>query len=101
MRRKEELAQLKHQSAVAEVANCSAFRDAFARLKRNVDINKFKIGDLDKLIFEGVTIPEVGNFDIKSDIFSDGSLTSRSRIYQQQTEGQKYKVRLAQFFREF
>ena len=43
----------------------------------------------------------MGNFDIKSDIFSDGTLTSRSRVYQQQAEGQKYRVRLAQFFREF
>ena len=50
---------------------------------------------------DGVTLLDVGNFDIKSDVFSDGSLTMRSRVYQQQTETQKYKTRLVQFFREF
>jgi hypothetical protein len=43
----------------------------------------------------------VGNFDIRSEVFSEGTLTARSRVYQQQTEGQRYKIRLAQFFREF
>ncbi len=46
-------------------------------------------------------IPDVGNFDIKSDVLSENTLNSRSKVYQQQTEGQKYKTRLVQFFREF
>lgn len=86
---------------MAEVANCTAFRDAINRLKRNVDLNRFKLGEAEKLIFEGVTFPDVGNFDIKSDVFSEGTLASRSRVFQQQTDGQKYKTRLVQFFREF
>lgn len=50
---------------------------------------------------DGVILADFGNFDIKSDVISDGSLTMRSRVYQQQTETQKYKARLVQFFREF
>lgn len=100
LKRKEDLITLKHNSAVAEVANCTAFRDAINRLKRNVDLNRFKLAETEKLIFEGVTFPDVGNFDIKSDVFSEGTLTSRSRVFQQQTEGQRYKTRLVQFFRE-
>lgn len=50
---------------------------------------------------DGVILADFGNFDIKSDVISDGSLTMRSRVYQQQTETQKYKARLGQFFREF
>lgn len=48
-----------------------------------------------------MSIPEVGNFDIKSDVFSESLLASRSRVYQQQPEGLRYKTRLVQFFREF
>jgi hypothetical protein len=35
LKRKEDLISLKHNSAVAEVALSSAFRDALNRLKRN------------------------------------------------------------------
>jgi hypothetical protein len=101
LKRKEDLIALKHESAVAEVAISTAFRDALNRLKKNVELNRYKLGEAEKFIFEGVTIPEVGNFDIKSDVFSEGMLSSRSRVYQQQTEAQKFKIRLAQFFREF
>jgi len=90
---------LKHNSAVAEVAISTAFRDALARVRRNVELNRFKFGEGERFIFEGVVLPEVGNFDIKSDTFSEGILYSRSRVLQQQTETQRYKTRLVQFFR--
>lgn len=77
------------------------FRDAINRIKKNLEMNRYKLGDSEKLILDGVTLVDIGNFDIKSDVFSDGSLTTRSRVYQQQTETLKYKTRLVQFFREF
>lgn len=101
LKRKEELIALKHNSAVAEVAISTAFRDAVNRLKRNAELNRYKIADAEKIIFEGVAFPEVGSFDIKAEVFSEATLSSRSRVYQQQPEGQRYKTRLVQFFREF
>ena len=50
---------------------------------------------------EGFVIPDIGNYDIKSDAFSESNLTSRSRAYHQMPEQSKYKTRLVQFFREF
>lgn len=44
LKRKEDLIALKHNSAVAEVAISTAFRDALNRLKRNVELNRYKIG---------------------------------------------------------
>lgn len=70
-------------------------------MKRNIDTNKYKLGENERLIFEGVNIPiDVGNFDIKADVFSEKTMGSRSRVYQQQTDGQKYKTKLVQLFRE-
>ena len=48
---------------------------------------------------DGVVIPEIGSFDIKSDVFSEHSLSSRSRVYQQMPELSKNKTKLVQFFR--
>ena len=50
---------------------------------------------------DGVIIPDVGSFDVKSDVFSENSLSSRSRVYQQMPEVAKNKAKLVQFFREF
>ena len=49
---------------------------------------------------EGVTIPDVGSFDVKVDAFTDNSLMSRSRSYQQMPEGSKNKAKIVQFVRE-
>ena len=50
---------------------------------------------------DGVVIPDLASLDIKADIFAEGALASRSRVFQQQTEQAKLKTRLVQFFREF
>ena len=46
-------------------------------------MNKYKMGEAEKVIMEGVVIPEIGSFDIKADVFSENTLASRSRSYQQ------------------
>jgi hypothetical protein len=50
---------------------------------------------------DGVVIPDLTSLDIKADIFAEGTMTSRSRVFQQQAEQVKLKTRLVQFFREF
>jgi hypothetical protein len=105
IRRKEELIALKHNSAVAELAVSTVYRDAFARLKRNVELNRYKVAESERLIFDGVNIPEVaevGNIDIRAETFTSGAgLANRSRVLQQMPDLQKYRVKLVQFFREF
>jgi chromosome segregation ATPase len=76
---KEELINLKHESAVAEVANCIALNEALSRIRKNIEVNRYKLGEAERLIMEGVNIPEVGNFNIKIDAFSEKTLSSRSR----------------------
>ena len=83
LKRKEDIISLKHQTALAEVANSTALRDALNTIKRNMENNRFKIGDAEKIIFNGVTFPDVGSLDIKADSFSESNLASRSRVLQQ------------------
>jgi hypothetical protein len=54
---------------------------------------------LERVIFEGVNIPELGNFDIKADILAKDGAASRTKGYQNQTQTQKYKTQLIQLFR--
>jgi alpha-glucuronidase len=44
-------------------------------------MNKSRIGDLDRIILEGVTIPEVGGFEIKADTLTKDGAQSRSKTY--------------------
>lgn len=55
------------------------------------------MGETERLVMEGVVLPDVGSLDIKIDVLGEGAL-SRSR-YQQQSETSKYKSRLVQLFR--
>lgn len=55
---------------MAEVATSNALREAMNRIKRNIDTNKSRIGDLERVIMEGVVIPDVGSFDIKADLLT-------------------------------
>jgi hypothetical protein len=42
---------------LAEVAACNAFKDSIVKLKKNLEINRIRIGELDKVILNGVSIP--------------------------------------------
>lgn len=101
LKSKEELIVLKHNAALAELAVSAAFRDAFSRIRRNIEAQRYKLGDAEKIVMEGVVVPDLASLDIKADIFSEGALASRSRVFQQQTEQVRLKTRLVQFFREF
>ena len=66
-----------------------------------MELNRYKLGEAEKLIMDGVVIPEVGYFDIKVDALNEKTLASRSKVLQQQTDGSKYRTRIIQMFREF
>lgn len=71
------------------------------RIRRNIETNRSRIGDLERVILEGVNLPEVGSFDIKADILTKEGASSRSKGYQNLSQNQKYKAQLIQLFREF
>ena len=83
LKRKDDLIDLKHNSAIAEVTNCSQLKEALNKIKKNIEVNRYKLGETERIIMEGVVIPEVGNFDIKADAFNENTLSSRSRVHQQ------------------
>lgn len=66
---------------MAEVAASNAIRESINRLKKNLETNRSRIGDLDRIILDGVSIPEVGGFEIKADTLTKDGAQSRSRTY--------------------
>ena len=82
------------------MAASNALRESMNKLRRNVDSNKSKVGDLDRIIFEGVVLPEIGSFDIKADALTREGAMSRSSGYQNLPQGQKLKTQVIQLFRE-
>ena len=101
LKRKEDIISLEHQTALAEVANSTALRDTLNAIKKNIEANRFKIGEAERLILNGVTFPEVGSFAIKADTFSENNLASRSRVSQQMPESVSNRTKLVQLFRQF
>ena len=71
------------------------------KLKRNIDVNRSRVGELEKVLLEGVIIPEIGSFEIKADLLTKDGALSRSKSYQSLPENQKYRTQLIQLFREF
>jgi hypothetical protein len=101
LKRREEIILAKNDVILAEVASSNTMRESLNRLKRNIDLNRAKIGDLERVLLEGVTFPEVGSFEIKADLLAKDGAISRSKSYQNLPENQKYKTKLIQLFREF
>lgn len=98
---KDNIINSKNEIILAEVASTNAMRESINRLKKNFEIHKSRIGDLDRIILEGVNIPEVGGFEIKADTLTKDGAQSRSRIHSESTEDQKLKTKVIQMFREF
>lgn len=84
---------------LSEVASTNLFKDSIERLRKNLEKNKSRIGELDRLILEGVTLPEVGSFDIKADSLIKDGTQSRTRTYQDAPEDRKIKTKVVQMFR--
>lgn len=70
-------------------------------MKKNFEINRSRIGDLERIILEGVNIPEVGGFEIRADTLTKDGAQSRSRTHSDSAEDQKLKTKVIQMFREF
>lgn len=89
----------KNDVILAEVATSNAIREAINKIKRNIETNKSRIGDLERVILEGVNIPELGSFDIKADVLTKDGAGSRSKGFQNLPQNQKSKTQLIQLFR--
>jgi len=77
-------------------------RNAFTRIKNNIEINRSRIGaDIERIIMEGVQMPEVGSYDIRADQLTRGGSVARTRSYENQSESERLKTKLVQMFREF
>ncbi len=81
------------------MATSNALREAVQRIRRNIETNRSRVGDLERVIFEGVNFPDLGSFEIKADILAKDGAASRSKGFQNQTPGQKNKTQLIQLFR--
>jgi hypothetical protein len=97
LKRKEEIILAKNEVIMAEVASSSMMN----KIRKNIEANRAKIGDLDKLILDGVNFTDVGSFDIRADQLTRDGAGSRNRGYQNLPATQKYKAQLVQLFREF
>lgn len=70
-------------------------------MKRNLETNRARVGDLERTIMDGVTFPDVGSFEIKADVLTKDGAASRSKGFQNLSQNQKSKAQLIQMFREF
>lgn len=85
---------------LAEVAATNSMKEAIARLKRNLEINKSKISqEISNLILEGVVLPDIGSFDIKADSLMKEGAQGRSQSYSQSSDSQRLKTKVVQMFR--
>jgi hypothetical protein len=84
---------------MAEVATSNALREAVTRIRKNIETNRSRIGDLERVLLEGVNFPDVGSFEIKADILATDGASSRTNGYQAQTQNQRSKTQLIQLFR--
>lgn len=78
-----------------------AASNAINKIRKNIEMNKSRIGDLERIILDGVNFSEIGSFDIKADVLARDSSLSRSKVYQGQSQPQKNKTQVIQLFREF
>jgi len=86
---------------LAEVATSNALRESLNRVRKNIDSNKSRVGDLERTILDGVTFPDVGSFEIRGDVLTKEGAASRSKGFQNLPQNQKTKTQLVQLFREF
>lgn len=99
LRRKEDLVRTKSDSAIAEVAISSAFREAVNKIKLNIEKYRATLSIHEKLIFEEVVFPsDVGSFEIRPELLGDNELI-RSRVMTDQSNNQKHRGKIVQFFR--
>ena len=97
VRRKEDLLRNKNDIILAEFANGQQFKDAWARVKRNVDGAKGKYGaDLERTIFDGVVLPTVD--EIRADnLTRDNAVARQTNI----PNVQRLRGSLVTLFKEF
>jgi hypothetical protein len=71
-------------------------------LKLNIDKNISQLGGgLDRALLEGVTFPEIGAFDIRSDVLTKDGSAPRGSNYSGSSSGFQFRTQLVSLFREF
>ncbi len=85
---------------MAEVAASNELKQNLNRMKRNLDQNRTRIGDLDRLLLEGVNFPDVLSFEVRADMLTRDGAMSRSGTYSSQSSSQKLKTQTISFFRQ-
>ncbi len=64
------------------MAFSNALKDALSQIRRNVDMNKSRIQDLDRIVFNEVNVPELGSFEIKAETLAKSISQVRSKTFQ-------------------
>ena len=63
-------------------------------------MNRHRMGELERVLMEGVIIPDIGGFQIRADLLAKDGALSRSRSFVESSENQKLKTRVVQMIRE-
>jgi len=97
VRKSEDLVKHKNDIILAEFANGQLFKDAWNRVKRNVDGAKAKYGaDLERTVFEGVVLPTVD--EIRADALTKDNAVARNTNI---PNIQRLRGNLVTLFKEF
>lgn len=79
---------------MAEIATSNSLRDALALIRRNVDMNRHRIQDLDKIVFNDVVFPDVGSFEVRAELVARSLTQPRTRTFQELPQNQQFKTRV-------
>ena len=71
---------------MAQVASADAMKSAIMKMKNNLEFNRSRIGDLERIILEGVVIPDVGGYEIRAQQLTKDGSQPRSQHYGGQSE---------------
>lgn len=96
VRRKEDIIRAKNEVILAEFANGQQFKDAWTRVKRNLDSNKGRFPELERTLFEGVVIPT--SDEIRADSLTKDNAVARNTNI---PNVQRLRGNLVTLFREF
>ena len=98
---REELILSKNQIILAEVAASNAMKSSIAKIRNNLEFNRSRIGESERIIMDGVALPELGNFDIRPDSLTRDRSGPRTQAYNTQNEHEQYRTKILAMFREF
>lgn len=99
LRRKDDIIRAKNEQILAEVAASNVFRESLNRLRRNLDQNRPQIGQLERIIVEGVTFPDQSGFEIRADTLTRDGAVARTNNYSSAPLSSQYRTQMVSLFR--